>query len=667
MEIPLLRDILIIFSLSCLVLLLCHRLKLPTIVGYLITGVVAGPAGFKLIRGIENVETLSQIGIVLLLFTVGLEFSVKKILEFKRYFFVGGALQVIFTTLATFLLFKFYGSTAGESLFYGFLISLSSTAIILKLLQQKNEGATPHGRAIIGILVFQDVIAIPMMLLTPLLGGETIQFDLNFLARALGGLTLLAGVFFGAISVVPRLLDLVTRTRSKELFLLTVLVICFSVAYLSSLIGLSLSIGAFLAGLIISDSEYSTEAIGDILPFRDIFTSFFFVSVGMLLDMHFVFNNPLMILTLLVAIVLMKGSIATASVMALGMPLRVSVLTGLALAQIGEFSLVLAKTGREYSLLNEFNYQMFLDVSVLSMAIAPTLMGVAESFAQMLLRLPLPVRIKAGLNSEHLQEKIAHTDHVIIAGYGISGSNIAKCSKEAGIPYVVLEMNSETVKREKKAGVPIHFGDATHEAVLIHAGIFTAKVLAVVINDPQAALRCVEVARRLNPSLFIIARTQRVQEMHHFYKMGVSDVIPDEFGTSVEIFTRVLRHYQVPGDDIERLITSFRQEGYEMLREYNKDRMNLRDFDQEFSHVKLETYKVSENSPIIGKSLLESQLRQKYGLTLMLIKRGDKTLLEVDPKTVFELNDRVVVMGTKTNLDKAYELFGRSNSHAAQK
>lgn len=664
MEIPLLRDILIIFSLSCLVLLLCHRLKLPTIVGYLITGVVAGPGGFALIKGIEDVETLSQIGIVLLLFTVGLEFSVKKIFEYKRYFFIGGFLQVLLTTLATFLIFKFWGSTAGESLFYGFLVSLSSTAIILKLLQQKNESATPHGRAIIGILVFQDVIAIPMMLLTPLLGGETINFDINFLARALGGLTLLAGVFFGAISVIPRILDVITRTRSRELFLLSVLVICFSVAYLSSLIGLSLSIGAFLAGLIISDSEYSTEAIGDILPFRDIFTSFFFVSIGMLLNVQFVIHHPMMILSLLGGIILLKAITGSASVLALGMPLRVSVLTGFALAQIGEFSLVLAKTGREHTLLSDFSYQMFLDVAVLSMALAPTLVALAEPLAQQLLKLPLPVRIKSGLKSELMFEKISHTDHVIIAGYGISGKNIARSSKEAGISYVVLEMNSETVKKEKKAGVPILFGDATHESVLAHAGIHSAKVLAVVINDPLAALRCVEVARRINPSLFIVARTQRIQEMNHFYKMGASDVIPDEFGTSVEIFTRVLRQYQIPGDEIEKLIASFRQEGYEMLREYNKERMNLRDFDQEFSQVKLETYKVSENSPIIGKSLIECQLRQKYGLTLMLIKRGNLTLLDIDPATVFELNDRVVVMGTKTNLDKAYELFSRDTSHA---
>ena len=257
METSLLKDILIIFALSIFVLLGCHRLKIPSVVGFLVTGLLAGPGGLGLVKGVEDVERLSQVGIILLLFTVGLEFSLKKILEYKRYFLIGGALQVGLTVLIGFAVAALIGRPLGESLFLGFLLSLSSTAIVLRIIQGKGKGSTPHGRAIVGILIFQDVIAIPMLLdLTEPETGESIEMGLELGLKVAAGTLLLGGVFWSAIYLMPRLLDSVSRTRNRELFLLTVLVACFSVAWITAQLNLSLSIGAFLAGLIISDSEY---------------------------------------------------------------------------------------------------------------------------------------------------------------------------------------------------------------------------------------------------------------------------------------------------------------------------------------------------------------------------------------------------------------------------
>ncbi|MBA2727115.1 MAG: cation:proton antiporter, partial [Parachlamydiaceae bacterium] len=318
MELPYLKEIVTIFSLSILVILVCYRIKLPSIVGFLLTGVMAGPHGFGLLNNVEDVETFATIGIVLLLFTVGMEFSLKKIFEYKRYFLIGGAVQVGMAILATLLIGFFFNHSFGERLFWGFLLSLSSTAIVLRVLDERSESDTPHGRLIIGIMIFQDIVAIPMMLVTPLLTSQAVDLDMSFISSVGVAMLLLVGVLFAAAKIVPQLLFYIAKTRSRELFLLSVLTICFSVALLTSSIGLSLSLGAFLAGLIVSESEYRNEAVGDILPFQDLFTSFFFISIGMLLDISFVLTYPMTILLITMAVIVLKVISATVAAICVG-------------------------------------------------------------------------------------------------------------------------------------------------------------------------------------------------------------------------------------------------------------------------------------------------------------------------------------------------------------
>lgn len=601
-------------------------------------------------------NTLAEIGIVLLLFSIGMEFSLKKLLEFKKFFILGGALQVFLTALAGFLIAQFLERPVGESIFLGFILSLSSSAIILRMFEEFQETDTPHGRVVIGISIFQDIIAIPMILLTPFLAGAQGEFDLNFLIAIGKGILVLTIVIFLAGWIIPKLLYYITLTRSRELFLITVLAICFSVAWIAGYIGLSLSFGAFLAGIMLSDSEYRHQAVGDILPFQDIFTSFFFVSIGMLLDINFVLSQPLLILAIAGGILILKGSIAAFVTILLGMPLRTAILVGLSLCQIGEFSFVLTKSGFQYNLGTSFHHQLFLAVALLTMACTPSIIYFAPSIVDALLKkIPFPKALLSGLKP--LAEQAKHTikDHVIIVGFGLSGRNVARSCKEANIPYVILEMNSETVRSEKQKGEPIFFGDATHEAVLHHVNIKDAKVVSVMINDTNATKRIVVNVKKSYPQLYLIVRTRYVQEMKLLYQLGADDVIPDEFGSSVEIFTRVLGKYQIPNEKIEQLVSDLRIEGYEMLRVLYREPENLMDLKNKDLLIK--TVQVQPNSELAGKSIKHCNIREKFNVTIVMIKRDSQHITSLDADMQILEKDEVVLLGSKEHLNEAIRLF----------
>jgi CPA2 family monovalent cation:H+ antiporter-2 len=422
------------------------------------------------------------------------------------------------------------GLTSDESIFMGFLIALSSTAIVLKLIQERAEIDSPHGQATLGILLFQDVIIVPMMLFTPLLAGATgdLGESLIILVAKGTGIVLLVAVV-GARWIVPQALYQITRTRSRELFLLSVFMICLAVVWLTASIGLSLALGAFLAGLIISQSEYSHHALGNVLPFRDVFMSFFFVSIGMLLDLDFLFQQPGLILLIALCFLALKAVIACAVAFLLGFPLRTAILVGLALCQVGEFSFILSRTGAQHGLLAGDAYQFFLTVSVLTMAATPFIIALAPRIADGTLRLPLPGILKSGWHPVHGVNRACKQDHLIIIGFGVNGRNVARAARISGIPYTILEMDPDIVRAEQAKGKPIYYGDATHEAVFQHADIKDARIVVIAISDPAATRRITEIARRLNPKIHIIVRTHYLQEMEPLYELGADDVIPEEW------------------------------------------------------------------------------------------------------------------------------------------
>lgn len=659
MEVPILEEIVIIFTLSIGVLLVCHRLRLPAVVGFLATGVLCGPHGMGLVKGIEDVDMLATIGIVLLLFTVGMEFSLQKIIKYKYYFFIGGSFQVFLTALVSFFVSKFiYDSTWEGAIFLGFLISLSSTAIVLRALDEKGDSDSPHGRLVIGILIFQDIVAVPMMLLLPLLAGTDEGFDISHLYTFIKSISILVVMAYAAFKLVPKLLYYVARTRNRELFLLTVLTTCFAIAWITSSVGLSLSLGAFLAGLIISESDYSDEAMGNVLPFQEIFTSFFFVSMGMLLDINFVLHQPIYIVALAILIIMMKTFIAGTSAVILGMPLRSAILAGVAICQVGEFSFVLALSGMHLGLTSEYYYQLFLAVSLLTMSVTPMLISLSNRFAQAADKLPLPSKIKTGYNFSAEETGGHHKEnHIVIIGFGIRGKHLARAAKEAGLPYEILEMNADTVKTEKMKGEPIHYGDASHRSVLTHCGIKTARVLAVVINDPIASLRIVQVAKELNPNIYIVTRTRYFQEVPPMFQVGANDVIPDEFGSSLEIFKRVLEKCEIPSELVHKLSREIRREGYETLHWHSSDGLVSPEDQLDLKQSHIHTFHVTEKSLFVGKTIIDSDLRKKHGLTILQIKRAGATLNSIEALTKIEVSDALVVVGSPDHLKTAQNLF----------
>jgi CPA2 family monovalent cation:H+ antiporter-2 len=659
MEIPLLNDIIIIFGLSIAILFVCHRLRVPTIVGFLLTGILAGPYGLGLVKTVHEIEILAEIGVVLLLFTIGIDFSFERLLQAKKSVLMGGPIQVLLVILVTFVVATQLGQPIGESIFMGFLISLSSTAIVLKLIQERAEVDSPHGRTTLGILIFQDIIVIPMILVTPLIAGATGGAGKSAIVLIAKGIGIIGLVIVSAKWIVPQVLYQIARTRSQELFLLSIVVICLAVAWITSSAGLSLALGAFLAGLIVSESEYSHQALGNILPFRDVFTTFFFVSIGMLLDIGFLFRQPTTIMLIALSILLLKSILACFTAVLLGLPLRTSILVGLALGQVGEFSFILSKTGIEHGLLTGNIYQVFLAFSVLSMAATPFIITVAPQVADIILRFPFPKRLRVGLCPVSGIEAVRKKDHLIIVGFGINGRNVARAARLSGIPYVVIEMNPETVRSERAQGEPICYGDSTQETVLQHANIKDARIVVVAINDPIATRRITEITRRLNPKVHLIVRTRYLQEMKPLYELGASEVIPEEFETSVEIFTRVLAKYLIPGDEIEKLVAEVRADGYEMFRSLSKVSSSFTDLKLQLPNVEVSVLRVAERSPLIGKSLAEIEMRKKYGVTVLAICRNSQILSNPNVNMPFCVNDVLFVLGSP---DKLAEVAGLSHN-----
>ena len=653
MEIPLLNDIVIIFGLSIAILFICHRLRVPTIVGFLLAGILAGPYGLGLVKAVHEVEILAEVGVVLLLFTIGIELSLEKLLQIKKSVLMGGSIQVLLTFSVAFVIARQLGQPVGNSIFIGFLISLSSTAIVLKLMQERAEVDSPHGRTALGILIFQDIIIVPMILVTPLLAGATGDAGESVLVLIVKGIGIIGLVIVSAKWIVPQVLYQIARTRSQELFLLSIVVICLAVAWITSSAGLSLALGAFLAGLIISESEYGHQALGSILPFRDVFTSFFFVSIGMLLDVGFLFRHPGTIALIALGILVLKSIIAGFATVLLGFPLRTSILVGLALSQVGEFSFILSKTGVEHGLLAGNIYQMFLAFTIISMAATPFIIALAPRLADIILRMPLPKRLISGFYPVAEIKIDVKRQHLIIIGFGVSGRNVARAARVAGIPYVIIEMNPETVRSEQAQGEPIYYGDSTQETVLQNANIKDARIVVTAINDPIATRRITEIIRRLNPKVHLIVRSRYLQEMKPLYELGANEVIPEEFETSVEIFTRVLAKYLIPRDEIEALVAEIRSDGYEMLRSLFKESSSFSDLNLQLPDVEISTLRVVERSPLVGKSLAEIELRKKYGVTVLAIRRNSQILSNPNVNIPFCANDVLFVLGPPDKVAKA--------------
>lgn len=656
-----LGNLLVIFSVSIAVVFLFHQFRLPSIAGFLVAGALIGPHGLNLIGDIGTVQILAEIGVVLLLFTIGIEFSLVQLASLRRLLFVAGPIQVGSVLLIAWVGAMAVGLTWQEGIFWGFLVSLSSTAIVLKALANRGDSDSIHGRNIIGILIFQDIAVVPMMLLTPILASR-LDGSGGSVVLTLGKSLLVVGlIVVAAWYAVPKLLEHIVRSRSRELFLLTIIVLCLGIAWLTSLGGLSLALGAFIAGLVISESEYSHQAMADVLPFRDSFNSLFFVSIGILMDWRVLIDHPVLVVGLLLAILSVKFVTGAAASLAMDIPPRSAFMVGVALAQVGEFSFLLAQQGQESGLLRGDPYQVFLAVSVLSMIVTPFLMQWSPLMARRIeavqrLRHWLPTRTEAHvLQSEGKQIRVK--DHVIIVGYGLNGRNLARVLSETEIPHLALDLDGDTVRRESRHGVPIYYGDATNPNVLRHVKIEEAKVLVVAISDPFITRRTVQVAKVLNPKVRVVVRTRYLRELEELHDIGADDVVPEEFETSIEIFALVLRTYNLPQDFITMKAEQVRREGYALLRRSELPELAHHLRGGTLTDAEVETCRIDDDSPAVGKSFGDLSIRPRTGASVIAWTRDGMTESNPNLKTKLKAGDIVVLLGSRLQIRRAMSLL----------
>ncbi len=664
MDIPILKDIVIILGLSIFIILLFQKLKVPSLLGFLIAGIIAGPYAFNLISSQHEVELLSEIGIIFLLFIIGVELSLKGLASIKNTILIGGGMQVGGTIIFTVLISYFLGLPMNTSVFLGFLFSLSSTAIVLKLLQEKGEVTSPHGRVSVAILIFQDIIVVPMMLLTPILAGKSdnILETIGILLLKIIGVGFL--IFLLALYVVPLVFKMVIKTKNRELFILTTIVFCFGVAWLTSSVGLSLALGAFFAGLIISESDYSHQATANVLPFREIFISFFFISVGSLLNLNFFIENIVYVLLLVIGVILMKMIILAITVLTLKYPVRTMFMTVLALFQVGEFSLLLSTVGVQNDLLPESVYQYFLAISIITMGLTPFLINSADRITYFLIKIPIPVTVRKRLDNVKRHQKQGDTsveelhDHLVVIGYGINGQNISKAAKFAQIPYVITDLDHDSFEKAKKSGEPIVYGDASDPVILKHLHVQEARVVVIAISDPEATKKIINGVRSLTQTATVIVRTRYVREIEDNLRLGADEVIPEEFETSIEIFSRVLRKYLIPHDEIQTFINQIRSSDYEMLTTLKEGPHTPAYQHLHIPNKEIVTLSVQQgNNSIVGKTIEESGIGKNYGVTVLTIKRGAHYITNISNTSVIEQGDLLYLFGNPININQLNKLI----------
>ena len=562
---------------------ICYRIGLVPIIGFLVAGVVIGPYGLGIVANRELVDAVAEIGVILLLFTIGLEFSLERLAKIFTLILGGGSLQVGLASVVTMGVLMALGVDWRPALFTGFLVALSSTAIVLKLFADRGETNTTRGQVALGLLIFQDLAVIVMVLVVPMLGvaaaggahgtAAVVESDALMLAKALGtAVALIVIVLVVARRFMPPLLERVARTCSPELFLLTVVAICFGTAFLTSLAGVSVSLGAFLGGLIVSESEFREHAFTEIMPLQILFSATFFVSVGMLLNLGFVMSHLPLVLAAVAVVCLIKVVTGAGAVAALGYDGPTAAAAALALAQVGEFSFVLERAGRDVGLspagMGEAGSQAFIAATVLLMVATPFLTSVGSGLAKKIEKRQTIVDAET-MVPEALPEAVSATlqDHVIVAGYGNAARQLVRVLHGSQVPYVITTLSPGGAEEAESEGLPVIRGDASKQLTLQYAGIKRAKMIVIPDDDPATAHRIATIARQSSePGTRIIVRTRYLAEIAPLTKAGADRVVAEELESVVQLFAEVLRNYQVAPEEIERHEATIRSGGYAALR-----------------------------------------------------------------------------------------------------
>lgn len=644
MDIAILQNISAILITAVIVLLIFNKLKLPTMIGLFITGIVLG----HLINDTTMISTLSELGVVFLLFIIGLEFSVEKFSAIKRYALAGGILQVSLTTILITLLGLAIGLNLKSAIFLGFLVSFSSTAIVMKIMQQKHLTHSLQGRVTLGILIFQDIAVIVVILLIPLLGGESINLNAipNIIITIIG-LAIL--IFVGAKWFIPLALKDAAKTKNRDLFLLLTLFICMGTTFATSFIGIGPELGAFIAGLLISNTEYSHQTLGYVQPFQDVFMSLFFISIGLMVNLHLFLYNIWIILILTAIILIINFTATLITGMVLKLPTKVSITIAILLSQIGEFSFVLASEGMKYGLMTSRFFSIFLGVSILTMSLTPFLQKMTPKIIKQFRKINyFQVDNELKTLPEEFEEVKPIEDHVILVGLGRVGKQMTKACNQFNVPILAVDMNPIVVEQQQELGVPIIYGNASNESVLKELRITRAQCIVISASTYEGTLKTIDTARRLNPDIHIIVRTKYLKNIEEVIDAGADEVIPKEFETSILMFTRIMDYYQKDMDEIADAVNNLRSDNYDAFRSVSSEDVSAY-LSNSFTDIEVDSVRVYNDAHISDFPF------EKHDLTITSVIRENNTITNIKNSFLFLEDDIILFTGQRNDINKFFE------------
>ncbi|HLZ20258.1 MAG TPA: cation:proton antiporter [Smithellaceae bacterium] len=646
------HQLIIILGFSIPVIYVFNKIKLPSIIGFLITGILIGPFGFKLIDDTAGIQFLAEIGVAFLLFTIGIEIQLSRFLKHLTEILLTGGLQILCTFLAGVIIGLVMQMSVSQSVFIGFILAHSSSALVLKILKDRNEEASPQGRISIGVILFQDIMVVPMMLLIPFLAGGDGPGALMIIWKLAKSIAIIVLILVAARYLIPMVLERLVTMNMRDVLVIASVVITMGIAGITESLGLSLAIGAFLAGLALSDTDFTHQIISDISPFRDVFLSIFFVSFGMILNLDFLRSRTNYILLTSLIIILIKATIVFALVMLMKYSLRVALLSGVLLSQIGEFSFVLASQGFKNQIISNDVYQTFIGASVLTFMVTPILVALVYY-------LWTRKNISAAAQDVKAGESSPLKNHVIICGMGLNGRNLVRVLKDTAIHYAIIDLNFQKIKKAKSKGDQnTIWGDASNVEILHRAGVETARVLVIAISDRFLTKSCLSTAKKLNPNLHVIVRTKYVSDIESLLAMGADDVIPEEFETSIQIFSRVLKMFHIPNSIVLAQGNIIRSKAYGVFREVRYTQEAFDQISQILAQGTIETYFIPSGSPMIGQTIRDVNLRAQSGATIINIIRNNQTITNPPAEFVFEAADQLILFGSHSAIDQALKLLG---------
>jgi monovalent cation:H+ antiporter-2, CPA2 family len=639
--------------------LLAALLKQPVLLGYLLAGIVVGPTGLALIKEVVQVETLAQFGVAFLLFALGVEFSFSELNKVKVISLGGGGLQIFVTVLVTTVLSLAVGwvDSPPQGVFLGAILSLSSTAVVLKSLMERNETDTPHGQVMLGILVVQDLALGLMLAVLPALDQP-----IEALGLAIGWALLQTALFaIGAtaagIWLIPPLLRLFAKTESRELFLLGVCAICLGIALLTEHLGLSIEMGAFVAGLMISEAEYADEALTYVEPIRDIFAALFFAAIGMLIDPVFLLRNWELILGLVTIVLFGKFLIVAPLVRLFGYPLKTALISGLGLAQIGEFSFVLASEGRSLGLVSKQVYLLILGTTAVTLVVTPFVLRAVPQLLTWAESVPWLSRYLTQADvAVEVSEDLPQQGHVVVCGYGRIGRNIVRVLQQRDIPVVVIDQSESRVQSLRDQGIAYVYGNSGSLYVLEKAAVATAQCMAIALPDPLSSRLTLKRALEIAPDLDIVVRASKPTDVELLYQLGAKEVVQPELEASLELSAHVLK-VGTETSVVQQVVQDIRNSRYSALQSDRPIAAIAREVKTATSDLNSRWYLMPEQSPLLGMTLADMDVRQLTGATLLAIRRpggGEIDYPSVD--NTLEQGDRVLLIGSDTEIAAFDEL-----------